>query len=119
MSPRKRLQRRSRSTESDRREILKEYRKSGLSQTRFAESRDLSVSTLRSWLRKSPSTAQTDKPTGKLLPVRVISDPWIGTPPSSGLSFEIFFHSGRRLRVPSGFDPHELKDLIDLLDSSC
>lgn len=119
MSPRKRLRTRGHYSESDRREIIKEYRKSGLSQLRFAEAKDLSVSTLRSWIRKFPSSTQADQPAGKLLPVRVISDARVIESTSSGFSFEVQFPSGKKLRVPSGFDSKELKDLIHLLDSPC
>jgi len=49
----------------------------------------------------------------------VISDARVIEPHSSGFLFEVQFPSGKKMRVPSGFDTNELKELIHLLDSPC
>ena len=90
--------------------ILEDYRGSGLSQREFSAREQLSLSSLQWWLRQA---RRKGDPQGipRLLEVKV-------PPPAKAsqrrLSYQIAVNGGV-VSVPVGFDPQELKQLLDLL----
>jgi len=109
---------RRRYTEAERLEILKEFKTSGYSQIRFSTQRGISTATLRNWLRKSQEIRGKESPK-KFLPVRVIPESSVDGDFSPGRSFEIALKTRRRLYVPSGFDPKEVRLLVGILEETC
>jgi hypothetical protein len=107
-----------RSTEAFRREIVAEYRASGLSQMAFAREKGLSASTLQSWTRKSRGVPPRAGG-ASLVPVRLRPNAGAALCMAARDGFEIVLGSGRLLRVPSGFDGAEVKALIEILEQSC
>ena len=107
-----------RHTEEERLKIIEAYRESGMNQVRFASHCGISVTTLQNWLRKSHEL-RGNGPLGKLLPVKVIH----GNGPDGfsplGRSFAITLRSCRRLHVPTGFDPEEVRILVGILEETC
>lgn len=105
-------------SEAGRRKMVKEYQSGSMSQVHFAASRGISATTLQNWIRKYHPTRK-DKTPGKLLPVRVLPDSHLCDPLSLGHSFEITLNSRRQLRVPSGFNAEEVKNLVRILEEPC
>jgi transposase-like protein len=109
---------RRRYTEAERLEILEEFNTSGHSQVRFAAQRGISTTTLRNWLRESQELVKK-KSSKKFLPVRIMPETREDGGSCPGRSFEITLKSRRRLYVPSGFDPEEVRLLVGILEETC
>jgi hypothetical protein len=115
--------------------ILADFRRSGLTQDEFCRRRQISLHSFRHWLyRRRPDLPTT--PAGahatpsvpvpapssppRFLPVRIRCQPG-PTPATSqdGCSapmLELVLADHRRIRVPAGFDPLTLQQLLDILE---
>ena len=109
---------RRRFTEAERREIVDEYKSGSMSQAHLASTQGISASTLQNWLRRYRPLRKAVLP-GKLLPVRVLHDSCLSDSLSPDRSFEITLNSHRKIRVPSGFDTEEVKNLVRILEETC
>jgi hypothetical protein len=90
--------------------ILENYQRSGLSQREFAAREQLSLSSLQWWLRQAKRKGDPqERP--QWLEVNV---PVPTTTLKQGLSYQIAMNGGV-VSVPAGFDPKELKQLLDLM----
>lgn len=103
--------------ETERNEIVTEYKTSGLSQASIASRHGISATTLQNWLR-ARREAQSEESSPKLLPVRIVPGNGEDASPFEP-AFEITLKSRRRLRVPSGFDPKEVRLLVGILEETC
>ena len=115
--------------------ILADFRHSGLTHVQFCQGRRISVHSFRDWLYRlrpglpprrpracrtspDPSSAQADRPA--FLPVHVRSrslEPIVAhqlAQPSVPL--ELVLSDRTHLRVPTGFDPATLHQLLDVLE---
>jgi len=92
--------------------ILRQHRLSGLSLLAFAREHDLNYATLLRWRRRAfeHSDVQTAAPISSptFIPIEV-------EPAGAGGDFVLNWAPSRSLRIPPGFDPSELRRLLDLL----
>jgi hypothetical protein len=115
--------------------ILADFRRSGLTHVEFCQLRRISIHSFRDWLYRlrpglpprrartdcpapAPSSTQADTPA--FLPVHVrpralapIADHQVVQPPAS---LELVLSDRAHLRVPAGFDPATLHQLLDVLE---
>jgi transposase-like protein len=110
--------RRRRFSDSERQEIITEYKTSNLSQASIALRHGISKATIQNWLRTHRKSQSKDG-SQKLLPVRIIDEDFREASLTSGPAFEITLKSNRRLRVPSGFDLDEVRLLVQILEEPC
>jgi hypothetical protein len=108
--------------------IIADFRRSGLTHVQFCRLRKISIHSFRSWLYRRPPAAppaKTDRPSlpavPLFLPVHVRPEPasvpterYADTSPPP---LELVVGCGRRLRIPVGFDPTTLGQLLDLLET--
>jgi hypothetical protein len=99
---------------------VSEWRKSGLTQSKFCQAQDISDSSLGWWVRElnrrdrsrgravKPKAARANSP--EFIPVRLTPPTWVPDPPS----FEVVV-AGHTIRVPAGFDPESLRRLVGVL----
>ncbi len=107
------IQRRS-SKEQFWRQLLRQWRRSGLSVRDFCAERQVSEPSFYYWRR---AIAQRDALAPCFVPVRVIPDeppPIAGTGSGSGL--ELVLGAGRLLRIGPGFDAATLRRVLALLE---
>jgi len=95
------------------RELLAEFRASGLPATRFADRIGVNVNTVYRWAREvgassAPAVSQ------RVVPVRVVSDPPSAAAP---VDLEIGLRNGRTLRIRHALDTDLLLRLADALES--
>ena len=92
--------------------ILRRHRLSGLSLLAFAREHDLCYATLLRWCRRAadPGNVQTSAPvpTPTFIPIEL-------EPAAAGAEFVLNWAPNRSLRIPPGFDPAELRRLLDVL----
>ena len=94
--------------------ILREQRLSGLSLLAFARQRDLCYSTLLRWRRRESGFAtrgvevRPKVPLPGFVPVELEGAP-------SGREFVLSWEPNRHLRIPPGFDPEDLRQLLGIL----
>jgi hypothetical protein len=115
--------------------ILADFRRSGLTHVQFCQLRRISIHSFRDWLyrlrpglaarrprsaRTTPATSSTQADTPAFLPVHVcprplapVSDHRVVHPPAS---LELVLSDRCHLRVPAGFDPATLHQLLDVLE---
>ncbi len=116
--------------------ILADFHRSGLTQTEFCRRRHISVSSFRSWLyglrggfptagpsesrRPAPVSAPASSALPAFLPVLVrpqsrvsTADPHVSHPPAS---LELVVSERHFVRIPPGFDPATLHQLLDVLE---
>jgi hypothetical protein len=117
--------------------ILADFRRSGLTHVQFCQLRHISLHSFRSWLyrlrpglppprRRSPhrsgSPIHVPKPTDPpaFLPVHVRTTPQLPCADRSASRshppLELVFRDHCHLRVPVGFDPATLHQLLDVLE---
>jgi hypothetical protein len=115
--------------------ILADFRRSGLTQDEFCRRRQISLSSFRHRLyRRRPdlptipaashTTTAVPVPapssTPRFLPVRIRPEPLPTPVPSqdgrAAATLELVLADHRRIRVPSGFDPATLRQLLDTLE---
>ena len=94
--------------------ILRRHRLSGLSLLAFAREHDLCYATLVRWRRRAGAMdgdepqAASPVPTPTFIPIELEGA-------MSGVEFVLEWAPSRSLRIPSGFDPGELRRLLDVL----
>jgi len=92
--------------------ILRRHRLSGLSLLAFAREHDLSYATLLRWRRRAVDPGDVQTPAAisspSFIPIEV-------EPAGTGGDFVLNWAPNRSLRIPPGFDPAELRRLLDLL----
>ncbi len=115
--------------------VLADFRQSRLTHVQFCHARGVSLHSFRSWLyRLRPgmppprprtsrySTSETAQPTNPpaFLPVHVLRpslaptlDRHVSQPPAP---LELVLNESCRVRVPTGFDPTSLHQLLDVLE---
>ena len=115
--------------------ILADFRRSGLTHVEFCQLRRISIHSFRDWLYRlrpglpprrsrtgctSPAPSSTQADTPAFLPVHVrsrplalISDHQVVQPPAP---LELVLSDRCQLRVPAGFDPATLHQLLDVLE---
>ena len=103
------VRRRRRFTAEDRRRLVEAWRRSGLSQNRFAKEHGIDASYLSRWKTEFPSDASAD-----LVRVEVIDERKETRPPQSR-AFELRFPSGVEITVPMDFDDTALARVISTL----
>jgi hypothetical protein len=117
--------------------IMADYHRSGLTQAEFCRRRNISVSSFRSWLyglrhgfptagpsesrRPAPVSAPASSSPTTFIPVLVrpaesrvfTANPHVSQPPAL---LEIVVSERHFVRVPPGFDPVTLHQLLDVLE---
>ncbi len=114
--------------------IIADFRRSGLTHVEFCRRRQISVHAFRHWLYRRlpdpPSTSSTSGPTPTVpgatpspatpfLPVHIRLEPVPAVVPRSAGSappLELVLADDRRLRIPPGFDPDSLHQVLDVLE---
>lgn len=94
--------------------VLRRYRLSGLSLLAFAREHDLCYATLLRWRRRSGAADGDESPTGSPAPSPAFIPVELETATPGG-EFVLEWAPGQSLRIPSGFDPGELRRLLDVL----
>jgi transposase-like protein len=106
--------------EQQRRRLIEQWQRSGLSVWAFCEQHRLAVSTFYAWRR---ALQQRDRPANgsqlpdavTFLPVHVQNEP-----SDQQLRLELVLAGGQCLRIPPGFDPDTLRAILAVLeDPSC
>jgi transposase len=90
---------------------IRQWQRSGLSVRAFCARHYLSQPSFYAWRR---TLQQREAATPALVPVRVLPDE-TSAPPSS---LEVVLARGRCLRVPPGFDPATLRQLLAVLEEA-
>ena len=102
--------RRRRHTAVERAELVAGYHRSGLTQGEFAVRNGLSLSCLRTWLRRSRAADEDpSRPTLLRLPVDLTAGC------QAGPAYRIMFPCGHSLEVAAGFRVDELREVCRLL----
>jgi hypothetical protein len=103
--------------ESGYRELLAEQGRSGLTLRAFARGKGIPESTLAWWkhtiAERDRARSKTNGAGVSLMPIKVVG------PRHSGPLFVVELRSGRRVEVAPGFDPEDLRRLVEVLDGSC
>jgi hypothetical protein len=111
--------------------LLTDFRRSGLTQDEFCRRRQISIHSFRHWLYRrrpalptTPATPSVPVPAPssppRFLPVRIRPEP-VPPPATSqdgwpAAPLELVLADHRRIRVPAGFDPVTLHQLLDTLE---
>jgi hypothetical protein len=88
--------------------VLAAYETSGLTQRQFAERAGVGYSTLTYWLRRRRPGAPAVRSSG-WVPVEVNREARCCS------TYQVDCADGTRVRIPSGFDPTEVRRLLDLI----
>jgi transposase len=88
---------------------LRAWQRSGLSVSAFCRQQGLALGRFYAWRR---IVARRDGQATTLVPVQVLTEP--GATAASAL--EVILTSGRRLRVPCGFDAATLRQVLAVLE---
>jgi hypothetical protein len=103
--------------------LLREFRRSGLTQAAFCERHGISIHSFRKHLYRVPAPKPTlaNQPspnaTTHFLPVTVLPDPIPATAAAaSPQPLELLLGNGRRIAVAPGFDPQTLRQLIAVVE---
>jgi hypothetical protein len=117
--------------------VVAQFHRSGLTQADFCRTRHLSVHSFRQWLyRLGRSTPAADRPRTRLsistkvaparpgkpafLPVHIRPEHSATTDSYQGVvasqSLEVILGHDRRVRIPVGFDPVTLRQLLEVLE---
>jgi hypothetical protein len=91
------------------RQWLRAWQRSGLSVAAFCRRQGLAEARFYAWRRL---LAQRDAEQRAFVPVQVLSE----STPASGRMLEVILTSGRRLRVPGGFDAATLRQVLTVLE---
>ena len=100
-------------------QLLRRWRKSGLSLLAFSRREELSYSKLQYWARKlgGSRTAGKKSQAVDLAPLHVVPDKAPCEPPKPEV-LSVWLTNGVALEVPAGFDEVELRRLLEIL-SAC
>ena len=115
--------------------LIADFRRSGLTHVEFCRRRQISVHAFRHWLYRRlsdlPSTASATGPTPAVsgatpppappfLPVHIRHEPIpaavMPRDTRSAPALELVLADDRRLRIPPGFDPDSLHQVLDVLE---
>ena len=98
--------------------LIREFRRSGLTQAEFCRRRQISLHSFRKHLyspRPPRPASGGDRPSASsgphFLPVTIRPDP-ISPAPTPSSHLELILSNGRRIAVAPGFDPRTLRHLI-------
>jgi hypothetical protein len=117
--------------------VVAQFHRSGLTQTDFCRTRHLSIHSFRQWLYRlrhstpaadrrrtsisistKPAPAQLENPA--FLPVHIRPEHPATTDGRQGVvapvSLEVILTHDRRVRIPVGFDPATLRQLLEVLE---
>ncbi len=94
-------------------QVLAEYKASGLSRAAFCRQAGLSLATL-AWYRKRQAPDKTASGSRWLAVEVAGGQKGAGIGPSSGLALTL--PGGMRIEIGSGFDPHTLTQLLNVLE---
>jgi hypothetical protein len=97
---------------------LERWRESGLTAEQFASELGINAGTLKFWRYKvNKAIRETSHPRRPVKPAAPTTPAFVEVrAASSEARFEIDLANGRRLRVPSAFDPSALERLIAVLE---
>jgi hypothetical protein len=101
--------------------LLREFRRSGLTQAAFCERRGISIHSFRKHLYRVPAPKPTpanhpsSDAAAHFLPVTILPDP-IPAAVATRQSLELLLDNGRRIAVAPGFDPQTLRQLITVVE---
>jgi len=101
-------------TPAERRTVVDDFARSGLTQAEFAKRAGISAWTLSRWMSDAGGKRTKGVAGSSRVQVQVF-DPGAG---GRG-GFEVTFDSKLSLRVPAGFDETELRRLVAILRGSC
>lgn len=87
------------------------WQRSGLSVRAFCDCHQLAVPSFYAWRR---TLQQRDAAAHAFVPVRVLPDPHA----ERSADFELVLPGGRRLRIPAGFDPAALRQVLAVLEEA-
>jgi transposase-like protein len=90
---------------------IQQWQHSGLSVRAFCARHGLAQPSFYAWRRE---LRRRDAAAASLVPVRVVPD----EEPPPTRSLELVLAGGRRVRVPSGFDPVTLRHLLAVLEEA-
>lgn len=102
-----------RRTREEIRQILAEFRSSGMQQSEFCRTRGISRSSLDRYLRKQRMQNQGNGASAQLLAVELKTGHEM--PASSG-GFAVVLKGGRKIEVHRGFDVATLERLVSILE---
>jgi transposase len=97
--------------------LVAEQRRSGLTIAAFCLDRQLAVSAFHYWkreLRTRDAERRSTRPAARFLPV-MLADAPTASPAHSASLLELALPSGEVLRVPAGFDPVTLAQVLAVL----
>jgi hypothetical protein len=101
--------------EQDWRRVLDRWKRSGLTVRAFCRAEGVNEPMFY-WWRRELRRRDQPQPQPAFLPVRVLAD----QPEAPAGTIEIVLANGRTIRVPVGFDPHTLRQVVALLeDGGC
>lgn len=100
-------------SESDARAVIEAWRESGQSITQYARSRSIHPERLARWERKLRSPRS---PTMAFHPVRVMRESQRDA--QSASLIEVVLGNDRKIRVPHGFAPQDLRAVLAVLEES-
>jgi lambda repressor-like predicted transcriptional regulator len=107
-------------TTAQRRAIVEQFRRSGVSQEEFSKRRGVSLSTLQSWLYGRSDRGGKRIKAGLVevkLPLEVMNRPAATETPAATL--RLCFRSGHVLELSSGFRRDEVQALVEILEGAC
>jgi hypothetical protein len=117
--------------------VVAQFHRSGLTQAEFCRTRHLSINSFRQWLYRlrhitpaadrrrtrisiSPKPAPARPENSAFLPVHIRPERSATTDSRQGvvapLSLEVVLTHDRRVRIPVGFDPATLRQLLEVLE---
>jgi len=109
--------------------LIADFQRSGLTHAAFCRSRRVSIHAFRYWLYRlrthaaAPPATSPPQPTctthtaeTRFLPVHIRPEPERTTPIHDSATLDLVLGAHRRIRVPVGFDPTTLGQLLDLLE---
>jgi transposase-like protein len=111
-------QARRRFSAEDRRRIVTDFNRSGLSQCRFAAKQGIAQGVLSRWLSEFAAGRDVRESAPSLVPVRIVDDEGESSQPTSSTSDHIEILTSRdvTIRVPPGFDRAALADVLSIVE---
>jgi hypothetical protein len=117
--------------------VVAQFHRSGMTQVDFCRTRQLSINSFRQWLyrlrhstpaaerrrsrisiSREPVSSQPENPA--FLPVHIRPEQFATADSRQGvvgpLSLEVILSQDRRVRIPVGFDPATLRQLLEVLE---
>lgn len=98
-------------TEEERRRLLSEFERSGLSLKKFAKQVGVGHTTLWRWRHQAANTAADTQGPFTSVETGIFKELQV-TPETVAAEFEVVLTNGTTVRVPAGFDPDGLRILL-------